>query len=482
LTKDELPYLLDLHLFLGRPLKPAANFTELQRQHQDHPEGSPAPTPDDGYWGRFPGSILERLTESINKFVKASHDLQTLQRSMDNSMKAYHATRAPASSESIRRAKTLVQSALHPLFLTWVNAPDVLETQQAREDLLASISSFRPPLTILEVNARQKGSSIDASVMLQKRQAHERLLERNQAPSAASEAVAAAGASEEPAAELQGATATTPGSSRAAAVASKVRLSAAEKRRLKKRGEPLSGASATAEAAPAPKKQRGPTGAVVVEPLLPTHRSEQAQHDEFREQALSLDEKRPRGGHERLEDVILDLLPDDAQDILKHQKVLRWDARKKKYVQQTGASAAPGKRYARDEGGHKIELSDKKFKPKRYAAWKAATKGAIPVEGDFEPTAAAGAGSSAKDAIPLHRRHKWHSGESSKGAAQSKSELKSPAQIRKELAKKELQKMKQQKGWKKKLAQQRKKEHERKRASLARPPRSSKSLTFVRKK
>ena len=477
-TRDEFSYVIDLHLFLGRPLKPAAqHLAAAEAQEQ---QGDPA----DGYYGRVPGVLLEDAVEAVERLVQSSVELEGLHRAAQNSNKAYKQTLTGPSSESIRRMKQTPLDQPHPYFAQPQEGYS-LDQEAARSDLMTAISKFRPAQTIMEVQARVKGSTVDRSVMIQKRAAHEKLLTRNR------QTLHDEFSSENDVHTIKDDETLSSSSSSSSSImlssssvlkqsnpiqsSTKKRLSAAEKRQMKKRTQP----SSDDLKAPESKKQRTAPKKVVVEPMFATQ-SESYFQKEIKEHALSLSDNRRAPASERIEDVILDLLPEDAQDIMKQHRGMRWDARKKRFVQFTGSTHAPGKRYGVDESGKKIELSDKKFKPKRYAEWKEATRQHIPVEGDTEHHGSNQR--SSKDSIPLHLRKRWHDPKAPSTTGAGKSDIRTAQQLKKELKKKELLKLKQKPGWKKKLATQRKREHQQKLERLQRPKGSSKSSVFIRRK
>uniref|UniRef100_A0A6Q2ZA50 ATP-dependent RNA helicase DDX54 n=1 Tax=Esox lucius TaxID=8010 RepID=A0A6Q2ZA50_ESOLU len=99
---DEIPFLYDLHLFLGRPLQLATP--------EHHPDS-------DGVFGRVPQSILDDEESQLITAHETSDDLQNLRRIADNAYKQYIKSRPMPSPESIKRVKNteLPGMAVHPL-------------------------------------------------------------------------------------------------------------------------------------------------------------------------------------------------------------------------------------------------------------------------------------------------------------------------------------------------------------------------------
>ncbi|XP_016107908.1 ATP-dependent RNA helicase DDX54-like isoform X2 [Sinocyclocheilus grahami] len=99
---DEVPFLYDLHLFLGRPVQLAL---------LEH-------TPDaDGVFGRVPQSVLDDEESQLLTAHENSLDLQNLRRISENAYKQYLKSRPNPAAESIKRARNteLSSMAVHPL-------------------------------------------------------------------------------------------------------------------------------------------------------------------------------------------------------------------------------------------------------------------------------------------------------------------------------------------------------------------------------
>ena len=117
---DEMPFLLDLHLFLGRPLENFGSVTQ---------------------------PILEPEKDIVRRVMDESSELRKLEGAAENGMRKYISSRPKPSAESIRRSKILrrtVESGEgylltppHPL-LTVVLTDEV---EKARLDLLAQVSA-----------------------------------------------------------------------------------------------------------------------------------------------------------------------------------------------------------------------------------------------------------------------------------------------------------------------------------------------------
>ena len=157
LVRDtDVPYLLDLQLFLGRRLL-------LGRDTDDRPNYA-----EDIIVGTLLRDKLENTTEWITKLVSDDDDLSALRNVAGKGEKLYVKTRNSASSESVKRAKEVVVSRawsqLHPLFNSEANT-----AEQARIDMLARITGFRPQETVFEIGTKGKAGHSEAAEMMRHR-------------------------------------------------------------------------------------------------------------------------------------------------------------------------------------------------------------------------------------------------------------------------------------------------------------------------
>ncbi|XP_033076383.1 ATP-dependent RNA helicase DDX54 isoform X3 [Trachypithecus francoisi] len=139
---DEIPYLLDLHLFLGRSLA-------LARPLED-PSGAAGV---DGMLGRVPQSVVDEEDSGLQSTLEASLELRGLARVADNAQQQYVRSRPAPSPESIKRAKELdlVGLGLHPLFSSRFE-----EEELQRLRLVDSIKNYRSRADIFSEVMGQK--------------------------------------------------------------------------------------------------------------------------------------------------------------------------------------------------------------------------------------------------------------------------------------------------------------------------------------
>ncbi|CCC11825.1 hypothetical protein SMACR_04806 [Sordaria macrospora] len=142
--QSDLPYLLDLQLFLGRKL--------IIGHEQKNPSFAA-----DVVVGTLKREGVDVNIEWVEKALKESADLNALKGVAAKAEKLYMKTRNSASSQSAKRAREVAQSKgwtqLHPLF-----GEEAAESQAARDDLLSRINRFKPQETIFELGPKGKSS------------------------------------------------------------------------------------------------------------------------------------------------------------------------------------------------------------------------------------------------------------------------------------------------------------------------------------
>ncbi|KAG8455667.1 hypothetical protein GDO86_001744 [Hymenochirus boettgeri] len=138
---DEMPYVYDLHLFLGRSLKLAPA------------EGLTIDMDTDGVLGRVPQSLIDDEDALLITDRERSLELQNLHHIAENAYKQYCKSRPVPASESIKRVKDANYNLLgvHPLFWSRLG-----EEEMQRLKLVDGIKSYKSKVTIFEINANNK--------------------------------------------------------------------------------------------------------------------------------------------------------------------------------------------------------------------------------------------------------------------------------------------------------------------------------------
>ena len=151
---SDVPYLIDLQLFLSRRLVCKRTPGETPNFAQDIIVGS------------LIQDQVESAVEFVNKLVDEDIDLAAAQTVAGKGESQYMRTRNSASNESVKRSKELLASqslsGLHLLF-----GDQVHDELAQRDQMLAKLSSFRPAETVFEIGKRGNGS--EAAEIMRKR-------------------------------------------------------------------------------------------------------------------------------------------------------------------------------------------------------------------------------------------------------------------------------------------------------------------------
>ena len=145
--REELPYLLDLHLYLGRAVAPAPEAPDAAAVAAARAAAAggglagglvaPAAGGEGGaaarsVFGSFPSALLEPVQEHLKEVIEATQDLAGAQRTLANAYGLYLKTRPAASSESVRRAKALAREGAHPELLARLPAGRMADVEVKR--------------------------------------------------------------------------------------------------------------------------------------------------------------------------------------------------------------------------------------------------------------------------------------------------------------------------------------------------------------
>lgn len=359
ITGHDMPYLLDLQLFLGRKLV----FGRAEKEASMFQNSIVV--------GAMARDKMERYCEEAVKLIDDDTDLSAMREVARKGEKQYLRTRNAASTESVKRAKTVVKSessaGMNMLF-----EPEVDESiEQARLDMLARVSGFRPSETVFEIGKR--GMASEAAEIMKKRRAKidSRLKaktdneEEDSDMDGFSKATAAAeGPDDDSDEEL---VLTGPGADMDEASDEELELTftgTGSKNRSKGRGN--------------------------------------WQDDEhfmsYTPSTLNLAEDRGYGVHSggtsqsnfvtEARGATMDLTTDESKDLGKSGNGLRWDKKSKKYVSRANdTDGSKGAKMIRGESGLKIAAS---FRSGRFDAWRKANRvERLPQVGEMERPGAA---------------------------------------------------------------------------------------------
>jgi len=155
-TGQDMPYLLDLQLFLGRKLI-------LGRT-----ENGDGLFKDTVIVGSLVTAKLERCTEEVGKLLEDDGDLAAMRDVAGKGEKQYLRTRNSASAESVKRAKQIASGAVIGTNMLFQNEEEST-IEQMRLDMLAKVSGFRPQETVFEIGKKGAANDETADVIRKRR-------------------------------------------------------------------------------------------------------------------------------------------------------------------------------------------------------------------------------------------------------------------------------------------------------------------------
>lgn len=121
-TSEDMPYVLDLHLFLSKPIKAAPTEEEIfQDMNGAMSKIDQALANGATVYGRFPQKVIDLISDRVRETIDSSAELSSMVKTCTNAFRLYSKTKPAPSKESIRRVKDLPREGLHPMF------KDVLE-------------------------------------------------------------------------------------------------------------------------------------------------------------------------------------------------------------------------------------------------------------------------------------------------------------------------------------------------------------------
>ncbi len=149
----DLPYLIDLQLFLGKRL--------VVGRSNDEPNYA-----EDFVIGSLASYQLESSVELVNKHLVDDEDLALLLSVAEKGERQYQRTRNQASAQSVSRAKELAASSSFADTHMLLNN-DGQDALRAKEQMLQRIQSFRPSETVFEIG--KKGTGGETAEIMRKR-------------------------------------------------------------------------------------------------------------------------------------------------------------------------------------------------------------------------------------------------------------------------------------------------------------------------
>ncbi|KAL9666386.1 hypothetical protein QQ045_000716 [Rhodiola kirilowii] len=306
-TSEDLSYVLDLHLFLSKPIKAAPSEEEVMQNYdavmskleQDTANG-------DTIYGRFPQTALDLISDRLRDTIDSSAELYALQVTCNRAFRLYSKTKPAPSKESIKRAKTLPREGLHPMFKKLLKCGELSALAFSER-----LKNFKPKQTILEAEGEAakskhlKGSSSTwVDVMKRKREIHEGVINLVQKQRASS--------------TMEQKPETIP------EIPSSI-------------GSEKKGRASKRKAAIAFKDDE-----YFISAVPSNHHMEAG----FAVQG---------GSSNRLESAVLDLVADDGTGMKKQKSTYHWDKRHKKYIKLNNGDRVTASGKVKTEGGSKVK-------------------------------------------------------------------------------------------------------------------------------
>ncbi|KAK3198901.1 hypothetical protein Dsin_022316 [Dipteronia sinensis] len=373
-TPDDMPYVLDLHLFLSKPIWPAPTEEKvLQDMDGVMSKIDDAVANGETVYGRFPQTVLDLVSDRIRETIDSSGELIALQKACTNAFRLYSKTKPSPSKESIKRAKDLPHEGLHPIFKNVLEGGELMALAFSER-----LKAFRPKQTILEAEgeaARSKHMQPGqwADVMKKKRAVHEEIINL-------------------------------------------VHQQRSSKTVNEEDDEPETTSSKKKEkkAAGSKRKAKSFRDEEFYISSVPTNHHMEAGLSVRADQGF---------GSNRLEAAVLDLVADDSSGMQKNKSVYHWDKRSKKYVKLNNGERVTASGKVKTESGAKVKAT----KTGIYKKWKERSHKKVGTnnEGNAEYTT---------NMSGDHRgnNRKFRGGQRSMPNAHVRSEIKNLDQVRKE--------------------------------------------------
>ncbi|KAK5840417.1 Putative DEAD-box ATP-dependent RNA helicase 29 -like protein [Gossypium arboreum] len=313
-TSEDMPYLLDLHLFLSRPIRAAPTEEEVfQDMDGAMNKIGQAIANGESVYGRFPQNIIDLISDRVRDMIDSSAELNNLQRTCANAFRLYSKTKPLPARESIKRAKDLPREGLHPIFRNVLEGGELAALAFSER-----LKAFRPKQTILEAESEATKSKHSqwVGVMKKKRDIHEKIIN----------------------------------------LVHKQRFS----NHVEKEIEPditSSKINDTKEARGSKRKARNFKDEEYYISSVPTNHHTEA--------GLSVRSNEGFGSN-RLESAVLDLVADDSEGLQKQKSRYHWDKRGKKYVKLNNGECVTASGKVKTESGAKVKTE----KTGIYKKWK----------------------------------------------------------------------------------------------------------------
>lgn len=154
---DEMAYMMDVHSFLGIPFRYSFNPVE-EGLTGDNPNETPhynmeTMTPKHIHMGLLPQDVLDEENEYLKTTLAADDVLRGTHKVSENGMMQYKRTRTEASREGLKQAKAAIKGnvvrTMHPLILGCDPSRCSSEIVE-KQDFVRMLQTFRPKETVFE--------------------------------------------------------------------------------------------------------------------------------------------------------------------------------------------------------------------------------------------------------------------------------------------------------------------------------------------
>ncbi|KAL4560146.1 hypothetical protein LXL04_032295 [Taraxacum kok-saghyz] len=180
-TSEDMAYLLDLHLFLSKPIKPAPTEEDVMRDMKGVMEDiDDAMLNGETVFGRFPQTAIDLVADRVREILDSNTELDCLVRPCERAFRLYMKTKEKPSRESIKRAKNMPREGLHPMFVKAMEGNELSALAFSQ-----CLKAYKAKQTVLESEGHaakakhlQGPSSQWVDVMKMKRAVHEGIINK----------------------------------------------------------------------------------------------------------------------------------------------------------------------------------------------------------------------------------------------------------------------------------------------------------------
>lgn len=117
-TAEDMPHLLDLHLFLSKPIRPAPTEQDVVQDLDGVMSTiNQAIANGESVYGHFPQTAIDLTADRVREIIDSSTELLALRKPCERAFRLYVKSKEKPSKESIRRLKKMPREGLHPMFI-----------------------------------------------------------------------------------------------------------------------------------------------------------------------------------------------------------------------------------------------------------------------------------------------------------------------------------------------------------------------------